>query len=58
MSVSYASPGVYVQEIAPTAIQPIQAVGTSLPAFVGVTKEASLKKVNPRTGERKPVRDV
>jgi len=58
MSVTYASPGVYVQEITPTAIQPIQAVGTSLPAFIGITKEASLKKVNPRTGDRKSIRAV
>lgn len=58
MSISYASPGVYVQEIAPTAIQPIEAVGTSMPAFIGITQEASIKKVNARTGERSPLRSV
>ncbi len=46
---TYASPGVYVEEVH-NAVRPIQAVGTSLPAFIGITEEASLKRVNPRTG--------
>ena len=58
MNNSYASPGVYVQEIEPTTIRPIQAVGTSLPAFVGLTREASMKKLDRRTGEYIPVTDA
>ncbi len=51
MAVSYASPGVYVEEVE-RGIKPIQAVGTSMAAFIGLTAEASLKGVNPATGER------
>ncbi|MEM7797780.1 MAG: phage tail sheath subtilisin-like domain-containing protein [Chloroflexota bacterium] len=58
MSTSYASPGVYVQEIAPTSIRPIEAAGMSLPAFVGITREASLKKLDRRSGDYIPVSDV
>jgi phage tail sheath protein FI len=51
MAVSYASPGVYVEEVE-RGIKPIEAVGTSLAAFIGITAEASLKAINPATGER------
>lgn len=54
MAVSYASPGVYVEEVDRGA-KPIQAVGTSIAAFVGVTAEASRKALDPATGERVPV---
>ena len=51
MAVSYASPGVYVEEVE-RGTKPIEAVGTSLAAFVGITAEASQKAINPATGER------
>jgi len=35
--------------------KPIEAVGTSTAAFVGITAEASLKAIDPDTGERAPV---
>jgi len=54
MAVSYASPGVYVEEVDRGA-KPIQAVGTSIAAFVGITAEASRKALDPATGERVPV---
>ena len=54
MPVSYASPGVYVEEVDRGA-KPIQAVGTSIAAFVGVTAEASRKALDPTTGERIPI---
>jgi len=54
MPVSYASPGVYVEEVDRGA-KPIQAVGTSIAAFVGVTAEASRKALDPETGERIPI---
>ena len=54
---TYASPGVYVEEIH-NAVRPIEAVGTSLPAFVGITEEASLKRVNTRTGRTRPIESV
>ena len=54
---TYASPGVYVEEIH-NAVRPIEAVGTSLPAFVGITEEASLKRVNTRTGQTRPIESV
>ena len=54
MAISYASPGVYVEEVQ-RAIRPIQALGTSLTAFVGITEEASTKQVNRRTGEVAPL---
>ena len=50
MATTYLSPGVYVEEIN-TGPKPIQAVGTSTPAFLGVTAEASLKALNTDTGE-------
>ncbi|MBC7236731.1 MAG: phage tail sheath family protein, partial [Chloroflexi bacterium] len=51
MPVSYASPGVYVEEIE-RGVKPIEAVGVSTAAFIGVTEEASLKAIDPMTGER------
>lgn len=44
MAVTYASPGVYVVEVK-SGPQPIEATGTSLAAFVGITAEASYKKM-------------
>jgi hypothetical protein len=53
MGVTYLSPGVYVEE-RDTGIKPIQAVGTSMAAFVGITAEASKKRIDQETGERVP----
>jgi phage tail sheath protein FI len=53
MALSYASPGVYVEEV-DRGTKPIEAVGTSLAAFIGITAEASLKAINAATGERVP----
>jgi uncharacterized protein len=54
MAVSYASPGVYVEEVE-RGTKPIEAVGTSMAAFIGITAEASLKALDPATGSRVPV---
>ncbi len=54
MAVTYASPGVYVEEVDRGA-KPIEAVGASIAAFVGITAEASLKAMDPATGDRVPV---
>jgi phage tail sheath protein FI len=54
MPVTYASPGVYVEEI-DRGVKPIEAVGTSTAAFVGITAEASLKAIDPATGDKFPV---
>jgi hypothetical protein len=51
MALSYASPGVYVEEV-DRGTKPIEAVGTSIAAFVGITAEASMKAINAATGER------
>ena len=51
MALSYASPGVYVEEV-DRGTKPIEPVGTSTAAFVGITAEASLKAINAATGER------
>jgi phage tail sheath protein FI len=51
MAQTYLSPGVYVEEV-DRGTKPIEAVGTSLAAFVGITAEASLKAIDPKTGER------
>ncbi|MFZ0548388.1 MAG: phage tail sheath subtilisin-like domain-containing protein [Candidatus Promineifilaceae bacterium] len=51
MAVTYLSPGVYVEEV-DRGIKPIQAVGTSTAAFIGITAEASRKALDPATGER------
>lgn len=50
MATTYLSPGVYIEEVN-TGVKPIQAVGTSTAAFVGITAEASTKGTNPQTGE-------
>lgn len=54
MATTYLSPGVYVEEV-DKGVKPIAGVGTSITAFLGITAEASLKKLNPDTGEREPV---
>jgi phage tail sheath protein FI len=54
MAVTYASPGVYVEEV-DRGPKPIQPVGASISAFVGITAEASLKALDPATGDRVPV---
>ena len=54
MALTYASPGVYVEEV-DRGTKPIEAVGTSMAAFVGITAEASLKALDPATGARIPV---
>jgi hypothetical protein len=51
MALTYLSPGVYVEEVE-KGTKPIEAVGTSTAAFVGISAEASLKAINPVTGER------
>lgn len=43
MPVAYASPGVYIEEIQ-NVVRPIQAIGTSLTAFIGITEEAKMRK--------------
>ena len=56
MPVTYLSPGVYVEEI-DKGTKPIEAVGTSTAAFIGITAEASRKKVDPM-GNKVPVESV
>ena len=51
MALSYASPGVYVEEV-DKGTKPIEPVGTSLGAFVGITSQASLKAYDLVTGTR------
>jgi uncharacterized protein len=51
MALAYASPGVYVEEV-DRGIKPIEAVGTSMAAFIGITSEASVKAIDATTGER------
>ena len=43
MPVTYASPGVYVEEI-DRGTKPIEGVGVSMPAFVGITQKVPMKK--------------
>ena len=57
MAVSYASPGVYVEEV-DRGTKPIEAAGTSITAFVGISAEASRKSIDPETGNRVPVESV
>ncbi len=57
MAVSYKSPGVYVEEVQ-RGTKPIEAVGTSMAAFIGITNEASRKKRDEKTGERSVVESV
>ena len=54
MAVTYLSPGVYVEEVDKGA-KPIEGVGMSTAAFVGITAEASVKVVDPETGAPVPV---
>lgn len=56
MATTYLSPGVYVEEV-DRGTKPIQAVGTSTAAFIGITAEASRKAIDPATGERVVVED-
>lgn len=56
MASTYQSPGVYVEEVQ-RGTRPIESVGTSTAAFIGVTKEASIKKLDANTGERVVVED-
>jgi phage tail sheath protein FI len=51
MALTYASPGVYIEEVE-KGTRPIEAVGTSMAAFVGITSQASLKAYDLVTGER------
>jgi hypothetical protein len=51
MALSYASPGVYVEEV-DRGTKPIEAAGTSMAAFVGITSEASLKAYDLVSGDR------
>ena len=46
MALTYLSPGVYVEEI-DRGTKPIEAVGTSTAAFIGITAEASRKRSTP-----------
>ncbi|PIE79688.1 MAG: phage tail protein [Chloroflexi bacterium] len=57
MAVTYASPGVYVEEV-DRGTKPIEIAGVSIAAFVGITAEASIKQFNPDTGEREVVASV
>ena len=54
MATTYASPGVYVEEV-DRGTKPIQAVGTSTAAFVGITAEASVKAIDARTGAKSAI---
>ena len=47
----YKSPGVYIEEV-DRGTKPIEAAGTSMAAFVGITAEASIKRIDPSTGQR------
>lgn len=57
MAVSYASPGVYVVEQA-KGTRPIEGVGTSIAAFIGITAQASEKRINRDTREIEVVGSV
>lgn len=57
MTTALMTPGVYVQEV-DKGTKPIEAVGTSTAAFIGMTKEASTKKIDPKTGALIPDQDV
>ncbi len=53
MASTYLSPGVYVEE-KELGTKPIEAVGTSMAAFIGITAEASMKAIDAATGQRVP----
>jgi hypothetical protein len=57
MPATYTTPGVYVEEV-DKGSKPIEAAGASMGAFVGITAEASIKALDPATGERVPVESV
>lgn len=57
MPATYTTPGVYVEEV-DKGSKPIEAAGASMAAFVGITAEASIKVIEPSTGERIPVESV
>ncbi|MCA9978023.1 MAG: hypothetical protein KC413_19820, partial [Anaerolineales bacterium] len=57
MPATYTTPGVYVEEV-DKGSKPIEAAGASMAAFVGITAEASVKAIDPATGERIPVESV
>lgn len=54
MPVTYASPGVYVEEV-DRGTKPVEAVGTSTAAFIGITAEASEKVIDPITNQRRTI---
>lgn len=57
MAVSYATPGVYV-EVIDKGTKPIEGVGTSVTAFVGVTADATRKTISRYNGELVPTEPV
>ena len=57
MATTYASPGVYVEEL-DLGAKPIEPLGASIAAFIGITAEASRKAINAETGERFAVESV
>ena len=57
MPATYVTPGVYIEEV-DKGSKPIEAAGASMAAFVGITAEASIKILDPTTGERVPVESV
>ena len=57
MPATYMTPGVYIEEV-DKGSKPIEAAGASMAAFVGFTAEASIKRIDPDTGERIPVESV
>ncbi|MCP4360638.1 MAG: phage tail sheath family protein [Chloroflexi bacterium] len=50
MAVAYATPGVYVEQV-DKGTKPIEAAGTSIAAFIGISAEASIKTVDPAGNE-------
>jgi uncharacterized protein len=50
MAVAYATPGVYVEQV-DKGTKPIEAAGTSITAFLGITAEASIKFADPAGNE-------
>lgn len=57
MPATYTTPGVYVEEV-DKGSKPIGAAGASMAAFVGITAEASTKRLDPETGDRVPVQSL
>jgi phage tail sheath protein FI len=50
MAVAYATPGVYIEQV-DKGTKPIEAAGTSITAFIGITAEASIKFADPGGNE-------